>query len=42
MKNGVVVEHGKTTDIFAAPAHPYTKSLFEAAPGRNFEFARVA
>ncbi|QCI66573.1 ABC transporter ATP-binding protein [Phreatobacter stygius] len=42
MKNGIVVEHGKTTEIFAAPQHPYTKSLFEAAPGRNFQFARVA
>jgi peptide/nickel transport system ATP-binding protein len=29
-------------DIFAAPQHAYTKALFDAAPGRNFEFARVA
>jgi peptide/nickel transport system ATP-binding protein len=42
MQNGVVVEHGKTTDIFANPTHPYTRALFEAAPGKDFEFARVA
>ncbi|WP_439573558.1 ABC transporter ATP-binding protein [Phreatobacter sp.] len=42
MQNGVVVEHGKTSEVFGNPQHDYTKALFEAAPGRNFEFARVA
>jgi peptide/nickel transport system ATP-binding protein len=42
MKNGVVVEHGRTADIFADPQHAYTRALFDAAPGRHFEFARVA
>ena len=36
MKNGVVVEHGSTVDVFRNPQHEYTKALFEAAPGRNF------
>lgn len=42
MKSGVVVEHGPTARLFADPQHAYTRSLFEAAPGRHFEFARVA
>jgi peptide/nickel transport system ATP-binding protein len=42
MQNGVVVEHGKTVDVFTSPQHAYTRALFDAAPGRNFEFARVA
>ena len=36
MKNGVVVEHGTTTEVFRNPQHEYTKALFEAAPGRDF------
>ncbi|WP_163268407.1 ABC transporter ATP-binding protein [Chelativorans alearense] len=41
MKSGLVVEQGRTAELFAAPQHPYTKALFEAAPGRTFEFART-
>jgi peptide/nickel transport system ATP-binding protein len=36
MKDGIVVEHGTTAEVFAAPRHDYTKALFEAAPGRTF------
>jgi peptide/nickel transport system ATP-binding protein len=36
MKDGIVVEHGTTADVFAAPKHDYTKALFDAAPGRTF------
>ncbi|MFN3744793.1 MAG: ABC transporter ATP-binding protein [Hyphomicrobiaceae bacterium] len=36
MKNGVVVEHGTTADVFRDPKHEYTKALFDAAPGRDF------
>jgi peptide/nickel transport system ATP-binding protein len=38
MQRGVIVEQGATADIFANPQHPYTKALFEAAPGRHQEF----
>ncbi len=40
MYKGEVVEHGPTGDMFRAPKHSYTKALFEAAPGREFEFGR--
>jgi peptide/nickel transport system ATP-binding protein len=39
MEKGVVVEQGRTGDVFAAPSHPYTRALLEAAPGRDFAFA---
>ena len=32
MKEGEVVEHGATGDIFANPAHPYTRKLIDAVP----------
>jgi peptide/nickel transport system ATP-binding protein len=38
MERGLVVEEGATTEVFQAPAHPYTRSLLEAAPGRGFRF----
>lgn len=31
MKDGRVVEQGKTDDVFAAPQHDYTRRLFEAS-----------
>ena len=38
MSQGEVVETGRTLDIFSAPVHPYTRALFDAAPGRHWLF----
>jgi len=32
MKDGAVVEAGRVADVFAAPAHPYTRMLLDAVP----------
>ncbi|MGJ4956608.1 ABC transporter ATP-binding protein [Bradyrhizobium sp. HKCCYLRH2015] len=36
MKDGVVVEHGPTHDVFGNPQHAYTQALLEAIPGGDF------
>lgn len=41
MYAGEVVEMGAVRDIFRAPAHPYTRALFECDPGRIKEKTRV-
>jgi peptide/nickel transport system ATP-binding protein len=38
MSQGRVVEYGPAADVFGAPRHEYTRSLFDAAPGRDFAF----
>ena len=39
MQSGRVVEAGKSAEILTRPAHPYTRQLLEAAPGRGWDFA---
>jgi peptide/nickel transport system ATP-binding protein len=42
MHRGRVVEYGPTGEIFADPKDDYTKSLFAAAPGKDWDFGRFA
>ena len=36
MKDGVVVEHGLTHQVFGTPQHAYTRALLDAIPGGDF------
>ena len=36
MQRGEIVERGPTAAIFADPEHPYTKSLLDAVPGKEW------
>ncbi|MEA2803767.1 MAG: peptide/nickel transport system ATP-binding protein ddpF [Rhodospirillaceae bacterium] len=40
MSKGRVVEYGSAEQVFGAPRDDYTKALFAAAPGRNWEFGK--
>ena len=42
MSKGHVVEYGSAEQVFGSPKDDYTKSLFAAAPGRNWEFGKFA
>jgi len=42
MRQGVIVEQGRTAEVFTSPAHDYTKALLDSIPGRHWrppEFA---
>jgi peptide/nickel transport system ATP-binding protein len=40
MYQGEVVEQGPAADVFSRPSHTYTRALFDAAPGRQWEFGK--
>ena len=40
MYRGEIVEQGPVSRIFMDPGHDYTKRLFEAAPGRSWDFSK--
>jgi len=42
MSKGRMVEYGTATQVFTAPRHEYTRALFDAAPGRGFDFGVAA
>ncbi len=42
MKDGEVVEHGLTAEVFARPQHPYTRALVDSIPGGDFARKREA
>ena len=39
MQAGRIVEQGDAEQVFLRPRHEYTRALFAAAPGRDFNFA---
>ncbi|HEX8046010.1 dipeptide ABC transporter ATP-binding protein [Rhizobium sp.] len=42
MRNGEVVEEGRTQDILSAPRHPYTRQLLDAIPSAHSRGYRLA
>ena len=41
MSKGRVVEYGSAEQVFGSPKDDYTKALFAAAPGRNWDFGKM-
>jgi oligopeptide transport system ATP-binding protein len=41
MYAGRVIEHGSAAEVFAAPAHPYTRGLLESMPNLTGETSRL-
>ena len=39
MQHGMVMEYGPADEVLSNPRHDYTRSLIEAAPGRQWDFA---
>jgi peptide/nickel transport system ATP-binding protein len=37
MHEGRIVETGETRAVFAHPAHPWTRAMFAALPGRGLD-----
>jgi peptide/nickel transport system ATP-binding protein len=42
MLKGRVVEYGPAAEVFGAPRHDYTRALFDAAPGKGWNFGVAA
>ncbi len=41
MYQGEIVEQGPASEVFSRPQHAYTKALFDAAPGRHWDFGAL-
>lgn len=39
MRQGAIVEHGRTADVLTDPQHDYTRALLAAVPGRALAVA---
>jgi peptide/nickel transport system ATP-binding protein len=42
MKDGEIVEHGLSGEVFGHPKHPYTQALLASIPGGDFTRKRDA
>ena len=42
MRDGAVVEHGPTAEVFENPQNPYTQALLNSIPGGDFTRKRDA